>query len=336
MAGHLAYNMPSQNLKFVPEEDFCIGSLGKQISTLSSQVSAYLEKISFAEPSFEADAGEVPEAPEYEALRASLNDAALDLLFLVNGPKTVLRDMLFSHYDLAALQVAMDRGFFHHVPLPSGSGDGHGVEHGAGISIAEIASKSGMDEDRASALLKLLASRRIFEQVEQGESGLEHFKHTAISASLARDAEWHALADMKLDDMFKASSELSTLISHSPYASSATASAFQQRFGMPVYQYYDQYPDKGKRFAHAMSSWSKGESKWFSNTYENSAAYPKRRSLVNERGTELRDSFSWESLGNGKVVDVGGGSGHISAGLARVSNFFIRVSSVSVHYGTQN
>lgn len=41
--------------------------------------------------------------------------------------------------------------------------------------------------------------------------------------------------------------------------------------------------------------------------------------LVNERGTELRDSFAWASLGNGKVVDVGGGSGHISIGLARVS-----------------
>jgi len=42
--------------------------------------------------------------------------------------------------------------------------------------------------------------------------------------------------------------------------------------------------------------------------------------IVNERGTELRDSFPWATLGSGKVVDVGGGSGHISIGLARVSH----------------
>jgi len=42
--------------------------------------------------------------------------------------------------------------------------------------------------------------------------------------------------------------------------------------------------------------------------------------VVNERGTELRDGFPWASLGSGKVVDVGGGSGHISIKLARVSH----------------
>jgi 2-polyprenyl-3-methyl-5-hydroxy-6-metoxy-1,4-benzoquinol methylase len=41
--------------------------------------------------------------------------------------------------------------------------------------------------------------------------------------------------------------------------------------------------------------------------------------LVNEKGTELRDGFPWASLGSGKVVDIGGGSGHISNELARVS-----------------
>lgn len=41
--------------------------------------------------------------------------------------------------------------------------------------------------------------------------------------------------------------------------------------------------------------------------------------LVNERDTELRDSFPWASLGSGKIVDIGGGSGHISMGLAKVS-----------------
>ncbi|KAI8945338.1 putative O-methyltransferase [Xylaria longipes] len=287
--------MSYQNCKTGPEECISIGSLGKQVSSLSLQVCAYLDRHSCPRPTFEADGGEVPEDPEYEALRASLNDVALDLLCLVNGSKTTLRDMFFSHYDLAAMQVALDRRFFAHIPLPSGSANGHGTSQVTSKSVAEIAAKSGMDEDRTGALLKLLASRRIFQQVKQDDSGAENFKHTALSASLARDAEWHALGDMKLGDMFKASSQLSTLVSRSPHASGAAHSAFQHHFGLPVYHYYEQNPEKGKRFARAMSSWSK----------------------VNERDTELRDNFAWASLGDGTVVDVGGGSGHISIKLAR-------------------
>jgi hypothetical protein len=39
---------------------------------------------------------------------------------------------------------------------------------------------------------------------------------------------------------------------------------------------------------------------------------------VNGQIAELHRSFPWASLKNGKVVDIGGGSGHISIGLARV------------------
>lgn len=173
-------------------------SLGKQIAALSSQVSTYLDHKSFPKPTFEADGGAVPEDPEYEAIRASLNDAALDLLCLVNGPKTTVRDLIFSHYDIASMQVALDRGFFNHVPLPSSSANGHGVKEGPSISVPDIAAKSGMDEDRTGHLLKMLATRRIFQQVEKETSDVDYYKHTAISASLARDPDWHALADMKL------------------------------------------------------------------------------------------------------------------------------------------
>lgn len=244
--------------EILPDQEMSISSLGKQISSLSSEVAAYLARSPFPNPSFEADGGDVPEDPEYEALRASLNDAALDLLRLANGPKTTLRDLFFSHYDLAALQVALDRRFFNHVPLvPASSASGDGVA-GASATIAEIAANAGMDEGRTGAVLKLLATRRIFEPVDHGD-GIERFRHTAISAMLARDSEYHALGDMQLDDIFKASSELSTLVAQSPHSSSATESAFHQRFGAPVYQYYDQNPAKGKRFTQAMSSWAKGE-----------------------------------------------------------------------------
>lgn len=45
--------------------------------------------------------------------------------------------------------------------------------------------------------------------------------------------------------------------------------------------------------------------------------------IVNRQISELRDKFDWPSLRNGKVVDIGGGSGHVSIELARVSLYLI-------------
>ena len=40
---------------------------------------------------------------------------------------------------------------------------------------------------------------------------------------------------------------------------------------------------------------------------------------MNRDTTEVRDRFPWARLGKSKVVDVGGGSGHISIYLANAS-----------------
>lgn len=176
-----------------------IASLADRISDLSAQITSYLGTYSKSDLSVSADSSAIPEAAEYEALRVPLNDAAHDLLRLINGPKNSLRSFFFSHYDLAAFQVALDRGFFYHVPLaehdavdnePSG-GNSTGKSC---ASISDIAKKAGMDEDRTGRVLRLLATHRIFRQVP-GNS--ESFQHTAASALLARDSNLYATADMQ-------------------------------------------------------------------------------------------------------------------------------------------
>ena len=169
--------------------ELSIASLSKQISQLSSQISSCITAATHPEPSFSASSTSVPTTPEYESLRALLNDAALDLLRLVNGPKSTLRTFCFSHYDLSALQIAVERGFFNHVPLPA---DIPGEQDS--IDNATIAEKAGMDEDRTARVLRLLATHRIFEEVG-GESG--NFRHTAMSALMARDKDFHALVAMQ-------------------------------------------------------------------------------------------------------------------------------------------
>lgn len=169
-----------------------IASLAKQISQLSEQFTSLLETSNQPQPSLSTYKGNIPETDDFVALRAGLNDAALDLLRLVNGPKNSLRPFFLSHYDLAALQVSLDRRLYDHVPLPTAESTANGEEFGA--SLTEIAQKAGMDEDRAGRVMGLLATQRIFEQVPGKE---KRFKHTAASAFLATDRDYNAMADMQ-------------------------------------------------------------------------------------------------------------------------------------------
>ncbi|KAK7754818.1 hypothetical protein SLS62_003132 [Diatrype stigma] len=286
----------------IPKQEVSIAALAERISSSCSQIRDYLAASSLPEPTFVATAagngGGIPDTIEYEALRAPLNDALHDLLRLINGPVNTLTELVFSHYDLAALQIALDRRFFDHVPLPeakerelSAKADTEKPK----LSVAGIARKAGMDEDRTGRVLGLLATHRIFEEVgaEVGAGG-SFFAHTASSAFLARNPDFHAVAEMQMDDMFRVAPEASAMISGNPFGSDPSQSVFHQRHGTSLYQYYEQRPEKARRFARAMSCWSQ----------------------VNRHVDELY-GFPWASLGNGTVVDVGGGNGHTSVELAR-------------------
>lgn len=229
------------------EPDVTIAALARQVSVLSLQLCSYLSSNSFPEPSFAADDGDVPETLEYEALRVPLNDVLLDLLRLVNGPMNTLQELFFSHYDLGALQIALSRNMFKHVPLPSVPGEIKCA------SVAEIAQKAGMDEDRTARVLRVLETRRIF---AEDKDGLGYFTHTANSAFLARNRDIYALADMQMEEMLKIASESSSCIDKSPYHPDPPNSPFNRKFGTYLYQYYEARPEKAERFARAMSGWS--------------------------------------------------------------------------------
>ena len=243
-------------------EDISIAILAERISTLSGQITSYLTSNSFSAPNFKPNGPATPETSENEALRAPLNDAALDLLRLVNGLKNTLQQLFFSQYDLAALQIALDRRFFECIPWPSevliDAGDLNSGKKPQGASVVEISHKSGMDVDHTGRVMKMLATHRIFAEVNsEGES--ETFTHTASSALLARDAGFCAMGDVCLDDMFAAASNASAAITHSPYISDASHSPFFDRYGATMYEYYEQQPEKAQWFGEAMSSWSQCE-----------------------------------------------------------------------------
>jgi hypothetical protein len=69
--------------------------------------------------------------------------------------------------------------------------------------------------------------------------------------------------------------------------------------GHHYFEYFEQNPEMGRRFASMMDSWSKGRPRWFEKDY-----YPVQERLL--QGAEKDAPF---------LVDVGGGSGHDVEGL---------------------
>jgi hypothetical protein len=214
-----------------------IASFADRVSTLSTQITTYLDDSGHTHPDFTSKSALLPDSPGYDRLRNQLTDATMDLLRLIQGPKNILRTMSFWHTDLAAIQVALSRNFFRLVP-----------EDNVGLSASEIAQATSMDDDRANRFLKMLATHRIFEEVDG------RFRHTALSNFLKTDL-YRTMAEEQLNVCFKATSDMDDWIEASPYSSSVTDSPFYRQFKKDFYKYHSEDEEKGKRFSDAMRSW---------------------------------------------------------------------------------
>ncbi|KAI0154907.1 putative O-methyltransferase [Xylariaceae sp. FL1272] len=237
----------------------------------------YFESNGFDQPDFTKDSAGYHVSAEFNTIRTSITQAAQDVLLLANGPMNWLRTFFCHHHDLGAWQTALRFKYFSIVPLDKP------------ISTEEMAEKSGMDTDRLGRIMKLLASQRCFQEVEENV-----YEHTALSALIARDKTIEAAISFQADEMFEAASLTATSIQQAPHESTAAHSAFNTKFGVSPYEWYASNPERGARFAAAMAGLAK----------------------MNNDAAELRDRFPWASLGKQTVADVGGGSGHISIFLA--------------------
>jgi hypothetical protein len=221
----------------IPDNSVSIASLTDRVCKLSTQIRTYLDDGKHTHPDFTSTSAPLPENPRYDRLRNQLTDAAMDLLRLIQGPKNILRTMSFWHTDLAAMQVALSRKFFHLVP-----------DDNFGLSASEIGKATSMDNDRANRFLKMLATHRIFEEVDG------RFRHTALSIFLKTDL-YRTMAEEQLNVCFKATSDMDGWIEASPYNASVTDNPFYRQFKMDFYSYHSEDEERGKRFSDAMRSW---------------------------------------------------------------------------------
>ncbi|RYP52771.1 hypothetical protein DL768_002122 [Monosporascus sp. mg162] len=156
------------------------------------------------------------------------------------------------------------------------------------MDVAQLALEAGMDEDRACRVLRMLATHRIFI-----ETTPRSFAHTPSSILFHDDEELMCTGQYIMDEFFKAASESASCIRAAPQVSSSVHSPFATRHGVPLFKYYEQHPDRAARFAKAMAGWTKLD-----------------------RQVDVKGGFPWGNL-QGTVLDVGGGSGHVSMALAQ-------------------
>jgi hypothetical protein len=207
--------------------------LAHTISDLTAQVNKRI-----AEPDLSSSYGlsDIPGDAEFEAIRSSLNEAIQDLQLVINGPKTTLRSLYGSHYDLAAHQVALEFNFFKKVPLEGT------------ISVHALADSTRLSPDVVGRVLRLLATQRVFCEDRKNE-----FAHTILSATIAKEENLEASFHMQMDEVFQAASETAKYLRQSPSTFDGAHCPFSMRFQMPIFEYYKQNPEKGERFGKALA-----------------------------------------------------------------------------------
>jgi hypothetical protein len=216
-------------------------ALAETVAKLTKAIASHLKETNHEEPNFTTSSSEIPLTKEYEHLRVELNTAANDLLHLVNGPKVEFRDFFTKHYEMAAWQVALEFDYFGIVPI-EGS-----------ITLKELASKAGMDEDRTMHVMRFLATQRVFKELSSTHEDELIFEHTAASVTIAREPLLKDVFLMQADEMFRAASSTSDSIRQSPFEITAEGCPFAVRHGERAYTWYEKHPAHAARFARAMA-----------------------------------------------------------------------------------
>ncbi|KAI0394194.1 S-adenosyl-L-methionine-dependent methyltransferase [Xylariaceae sp. FL0594] len=253
-------------------------ALAEDVLEQAKAITKYYQSNNLAAPTFAVDSSAPPTTPEYQVLQSSLKTTIEDLQRLVEGPRKYLRSLAAQTYDLTCFQIALDFGFFTIVPATGA------------ISLKDVAEKANLDLDRTSRVIRMLITFRFFEEVTPG-----FVSHSSSSIVLLEDEELRATVHYTLDELLKAAAESNVSLKARPFEADNCHCPFVSRHGLPSFEWYAANSSYANRFAKAMAGATR----------------------MDRHINELRDCFPWGSL-QGTVVDIGGGSGHISITLARI------------------
>lgn len=149
-------------------------------------------------------------------------------------------------------------------------------------SFAKIAAACELSESVVRRILRHAMTKQLFEEPRKGI-----VVHTAASRLLAEDQQIHDWVWMTTCEMWQAAAHTVNALVKYPEAQEPNQTGFSlaNNTDLSVYKFFNQAPDRAKRFGNAMATFSTGT------------------------GFELDHlvhGFDWRSIGRGTVVDVRG------------------------------
>ncbi|KAI1373456.1 S-adenosyl-L-methionine-dependent methyltransferase [Hypoxylon crocopeplum] len=221
-----------------------------------------------------------------EAAAAELANAAHELQALAQGPGQQLSLLAFACHDVSSVGTLLEFNIPGLVPLD------------APISLGELAVKSGLLEDKLARIIRYATTNFIFYEPSPG-----HVAHTAVSAMLAREPQFATFLRLVLVDLAPIAVALPHALLKWPQSEAPTHSGVNAAFRTeePFFKWLSRDAGRQARFDEGMAGFSSaGTVAGDRPQTVDVAAYPWGKVLPPD----------------GHVVDVGGGSGHVSRALA--------------------
>ena len=226
-----------------------------------------------------------PKVPEDVATaRNDLRALCELLLHLAATPSEVLCwSITTAHlYSSACLQYAYHFGLADAVPINSQ------------ISFTDLASKTGVDENQCTRILRMLMTQHVFHEPAPG-----YVSHTAISKLLANGGLSDTVGYL-LEEGFIGASRISETAEKFRRSQERNHAPWNVGHGvdLPTFEFFETSPNRMARFFGNM------------NNFGGTDAYNIRHMV---------GGYDWNALGDGTVVDVGGNTGHVSLAISRMA-----------------
>ncbi|KAJ9657495.1 hypothetical protein H2198_004256 [Neophaeococcomyces mojaviensis] len=286
--------------------------IASQIQVNAAIVDNYLRSnslppLSLAEDAFPFFPGTGPTAidpfpsvpTEVAEARRSLRDSCELLLHLASTPAEVLfwNIACSHHHSGACLQYVYHFSLADAVPLKDQ------------ISFSDLANKTGVDERQCTRILRMLMTQHVFYEPVPG-----HVSHTAMSKLLTVPSLRDSIGYL-LEEGFIGAGKISEAAEKYPGSQERNHAPWNVGHGidLPTFEFFETSPKRMARFFGNMENMGGQDS-------------------YNIR--HLIDGYDWEALGAGKVVDMGGSTGHVSLAISKKApklNFIVQDLENVVH-----
>ncbi|KAL9594232.1 MAG: hypothetical protein Q9219_007149 [cf. Caloplaca sp. 3 TL-2023] len=258
-----------------------IAELAATIVANTKQVDTHFANKGLQGPSFDPDgsAGAVLDG-EIAASRLALLNATDELHALMQGPADIITRQPFNSW--ISLQAIVRFGLA--TSFPEGQDE---------ATFQQIAQISGLPEDQVRRILRHAMTFRIFQEPREGI-----VRHTAASKTIADDPSMRQWVGLISEELWPAATKAVHAFMKWPGSAEPNQTGFNIAHGTDATIFDDvaKNPERDQRFADAM-------------TY-----------ISNDPGLEYHhivDGYDWASLGEGKIVDVGGSHGGLCMAIAQ-------------------